>query len=101
MVFHFYNTCLNSFNISSHFSDGIIISSTYLKFSSGFTVLSAIMFPIKSSAASAALGLLFWKQFLKVILVLAALSNNCVPYLLDRFLENNKNPHPLTYFHVL
>ena len=28
-MFHFYNTCLNSFNISSLFSEGIIISSSY------------------------------------------------------------------------
>ena len=51
-MFHFYNTFLNSFNISSLFSGGIIISSTGF----GFTILlsfnlataSAILFPINS-----------------------------------------------------
>ena len=40
----FYNNCLNSFSISSLFSGGIIISSTFLEFSSGtvfgFTIVS-------------------------------------------------------------
>ena len=34
-------------------------------------------------------------------LVLAASSNNYIPYLLERFLLNGKNPYPLTYFLVL
>ena len=55
MVFQFYNTSLTSFNISSLVSDGMIIYSTSLKFSSGFTILLAIMFPINSPVASAAL----------------------------------------------
>ena len=33
--------------------------------------------------------------------VLAAISNNCFPFLLDRYFENDKNPYPLTYFLVL
>ena len=45
MMFCFYNTCLNSFNISSLSSGGIIISLT------GFKILSAIIFTIKSPAA--------------------------------------------------
>ena len=32
--------------------------------------------------------------------VLAAIFNNFFPYLLDRFLGNDKNPYPLTYFLV-
>ena len=56
-MFHFYNTFLNSFNISFLFSDGVITSSTFLVFSSitgfDFTILLtfdlvtafAILFP--------------------------------------------------------
>ena len=59
MVFHFYNICLDSFYISSLFSDGIIISSTYHKFSAGkgfdFTILSVILYAINSPVASTAL----------------------------------------------
>ena len=55
----FYNTCLTSFNISYHFFGGITISSTFLEFSAGkvfgFTILSAILLPIKLPVASAAL----------------------------------------------
>ena len=48
-MFHFYNTFLNLFNISSYFSRGVIISST----GSGFSILTlfdlvtvaAILFP--------------------------------------------------------
>ena len=65
MVFHFYSTCLNSFNISSLYCGGIIMLSTSVKFSSEtgfcFTVLSAILFPIKSPVVSAA----FWTTFLE------------------------------------
>ena len=51
--------CLNSFNISSLFSGGIIISSTFLKFVSDFTILSAILFPKKLSFTLAVL----WTTF--------------------------------------
>ena len=51
-MFHFYNTCLNSFNTSTYLPGGIIISSTFPEFSSitclGFTILSAILFPKNS-----------------------------------------------------
>ena len=44
MVLNFYNTCLNSINISPLFSDGIIMLSTFLEFSAaedfGFTISS-------------------------------------------------------------
>ena len=59
MMLHFYNTCLNSFNISTLYSGGIIISSTSIEFSAGkvfgLTILSATLFPIKSPVASTAL----------------------------------------------
>ena len=63
-MFHFYNTCLNSFNISFPFSGGIIISST----GSCFTILSsyelvtatAILFPKNSPA--------LWTTFLEAVL---------------------------------
>ena len=64
-----YNTCLNSFNISSYFSGRIIISSTFFQFSSGtcfdFNILSAILFPINLFVASVALWTTFQKQFLE------------------------------------
>ena len=96
----FYNTCLNPFNIYL-FSGEIIISAASLKFSSqmsfGFTILSAILFPINSSIASAAL----WTTFLEAGFtvsspVLAAVSNNIFLYLFDKFLD--KNSYPLQHF---
>ena len=63
-MLHFYNTCLNSFNISSLFSGGIIISSTCLRFSSitcfGFATLLAILFPVNLTVASVALWTTFF-----------------------------------------
>ena len=63
----FDNTCVNSFNISSLCSSVMIISSTFLEFATGtgfgFTTLSAILFPINSPVALAAL----WTDFLKVV----------------------------------
>ena len=54
----FYNNHLNSFNISSLFSAGIIISLKFLEFTSGtdsgFTIFSVILFPLNSPIASAA-----------------------------------------------
>ena len=106
MVFYFYNTCLNSFNFSSLFAGEIIISSTSPKLSSGtgfgFTILSAILFPMNSAVASVVL----WTTFLEAVFrasspVLVAVSNNCFQYLSERFLANDKNPYPLTYFLLL
>ena len=95
---HFYN----SFNISSLFSDGINISSIFLKFSSitgfVFTFLLAILFPINLPVASAAL----WTTFQKTVFKASSLLfNNWFLYLLDKFLENDENPYHLTYFLVL
>ena len=102
----FYNTCLNLFNISSLFSGGIIVSSTFHEIISGagfsFTILSSILFSMNFPVGSAAL----WATFLKAvfrasILVFVAVSNNYFPYFLDRFLRNEKNTYPLKYFFVL
>ena len=89
-MFHFYNTFLNLSNISSFFSDGIIISST----GSCFTILSSfdlvtasvIFFPIDSPA--------LWANFLEAS---STISISCFLY----FLANDKNPYSLTYFLVL
>ena len=71
-MFHFYNnTSLNLLNISSLFSGGIITSSTFLGFSSVFTIslllylvtVSAILFPINSPA--------IWATFLKAVLAVS------------------------------
>ena len=98
MVFHIYNAYLNSFNISSLFSGGIIIiSSTFLKFLSetdcGFTIFYMIFFPINSPVASAALLTTFLEAvFRESSPVLAAISNYCFLHLLR--IANDKNPYP-------
>ena len=96
-MFYFYNTCLNSFIFFSFFGR-IIIFSTFFRFSPitcfGFTILSAILFPINSPVASAAL----WNTFLEsVFRTSSPVSNNCFLY----FLTNDINPYLLTYFLVL
>ena len=63
-MFHFYNMFLNLFNISSFFSSGIIISSTFLGFSLGLSLFdlvtaSAILFHKSSSA--------LWTTFLEAV----------------------------------
>ena len=90
-MFHFYNTFLNLFNISSVISVGIIIYSTGSSFSilSSFELVteSAILFPKNSSA--------FWATFSEVVFTASSpVSNNCFLY----FLANDKS---LTYFIVL
>ena len=101
-MIHFYNTFVNSFNISSLFSREIIISSTFLEFYSiagfGFTSLSAILFPINATVASAAL----WVTVLEAVFkAYSPASNNCFVYLFDKFLENDKDPYSLKYFLIL
>ena len=91
IVFHFYNTCLNSFSISFLFSGGLIISSKFLKFSSNFTILSscdlatasAILFPKNLSV--------LWTTFLEgVFKGSSQVSHNYFLYLSDRFLQMTK-----------
>ena len=90
-MFHFHNTCFNSFNISSLFSGGIIIYST----GSCFTILSsyklvtgsAILFPNNSPV--------FWTTFLEAVFKESnPVSNNCIFYIAFLyFLANDKNPY--------
>ena len=95
--FHFENAFLSLFNISSLFFGGVIISSTFLEFSSGFTILlsfdlvtaSAISFPKNSPA----LWITFLEQFLNNLAVYPII----VFYI---FLQMIKI-HGLTYFVVL
>ena len=67
-MFHFYEICLNLFNISSVFSGGINISLTFFKFlpNTGFyfTILSTILLPKNLSVVSAALWATFYNCFL-------------------------------------
>ena len=84
-MFHFSNTYLNLFNVSSLFSGGIIISSTGSCFtillSSKLVAVSAILF-LKNSPA-------LWTTFLEVVNIESCpASNNCFLY----FLANVKNP---------
>ena len=63
-----------------------------------FTIFPAILFSIDSPVASAAL----WTTFLETVFRASSpVSNNCFLYLLEKFLANDKNPYPLTYFVVL
>lgn len=60
-----------------------------------------ILFPINSPDTAA-----LQTSFLKPVSatsspVFVAVSNNLLPYLLDRFLENDKNQYPLTYSLIL
>lgn len=102
-MFQFYKTWINSFNISTICTDGIIFSSTLFELSSGtdfvFTISSAILFPINSFVALAAL----WTTFLVAVFkawcpIYVGAFINCLLYLLDIFLRNDKNPYPFTCF---
>ena len=102
-MFQFYKTWINSFNISTICTDGIIFSSTLFELSSGtdfvFTISSAILFPINSFVAPAAL----WTTFLVAVFkawcpVYVGAFNDCLLYLLDKFLRNDKNLYPFTCF---
>ena len=88
-MFHFYDTCRNSFNISFLFSGGITISSAFLGCSSGFKIFPTILFRINSPVASAAL----WTTFLEAVFrAFSPVFNNCfVLYFLEKFLANDKN----------
>ena len=97
MVSHFYNTCLKSFNTTSLFKGGIIISLTFLE---GFTIYQRC-FPIDSLVTSAVLQTTFLETAFKAsIPVFVTVSDNCFPYLFNRFLASNKNQYPLTNFLV-
>ena len=91
-MFHFYNTCLISFNIPSLVSGGIIVSAAGFVFtilsSYNLVTASAVLFPKNSLVTSAALSITF----------LEGLFSSCFPYLLAQFLAKDKNPYSLTYF---
>ena len=95
---HFYNTCLNSFNISSLFSGGITISST------GFVYRILLLYNLVTACAilSPKNSLVLWTTFLEEVFKESSpVSNNCFLCLLEKFLANDKNPYPLRYFLVL
>ena len=105
-MFSFYNTGVISFNNFSLFSAGIIISSTFLEFSLNYMFLfhSFVLFQISYCVCN----FIFYKftccftcfmdYFLEAVFkAYSPVSNNCFLY----FLENDKNPYPLTYFLVL
>ena len=83
--------------MSSLFSGEITISSIFLEFYSGtdfgLTILSAILFPMLQLPY----GILFFALKTASSPIFVVVSNNCFPYLVDRFLANDKNPYPLTY----
>ena len=90
-VFYFCSTCLDSFNIYSLFCWNSYFFNISWIFIRCYNFL-AILFPINSPVASAAL----WTNFLEAVFrgsgpVLVAAFNNCLWYLLDRFLTNDKN----------
>ena len=89
-MFHFNNTFLNLFDISSLFSGGMIVSSTgsCLTILSSFelVIVSSILFPKNLPA--------LWTTFLEAF---SSVPNNCFSY----FLANDKNPYPVMCFLVL
>ena len=100
-----YSTCLNSFSISSLFSSGITISSTFFGFSSGtgfnFTVYSEIAFPMNLPVDSAVICTTYFEAvFTTSSPVFVGVSNNYFPYLLEIFLANDKIPQPSRYLLV-
>ena len=86
-MFHFYNTFLSLFKISSLFSGGIIISLI------GFCFLLLSLFELVTPSAILCPKNLrvLWTSFLKGF---SRVSNNCFLY----FLANNKNPYPFNMF---
>ena len=92
-MFHFYNACINLFNISSLFSCGIIIFSTSIV----FTILSlfdlatacAISFRKNSLELSTTFLEAVFKKSCRVL-------KNCSFY----FLAHDKSSYPLTYFYL-
>ena len=93
-MFHFCNNCLNSFNVSSLFSGGIIISSTGCY----FTILSLFDLVTASGILSSKNSPALWSTFLEEVFgASSAVSNNFFLY----FLANDRDPYPLAYFLVL
>ena len=86
-MFHFDNTCLNPFDISSVFSGGAIICSA------DFIILPSILFLKNLPLASATLRNTFFGEVFKAFFPVL---NNCFSHLLDRFLANVKNLYSLT-----
>ena len=77
----------------------ILINSYSYKFAPiigfGFRILAAVLFPINSPVASAALGTtVFEAVFRASSFVRVAVSSNYFPYLLNIFLANDKNLYP-------
>ena len=103
-MFHFYNTFLNLFNISSLSSSGIIICSTFLAFSSVFTILTSFNLVTASVLSYFRIthllyGLLFWRQFLKHLVLYPLIVFQSINLIAND--KNDKNSYPLTYFLVL
>ena len=99
-------TPINLFNISCLFSDRTTTPSTFHEFTSRtgfrFIISSAIFFPINSPVAPAVL----WPTILEAAFAassptFARVSNIFFFCICQRFLANDKNPYPLTYFIVL
>ena len=101
MVFHFfsffYSLSLLPFQVEEIFLQDfqdfqqkkVLVSQFHQRF----------LFHINSPVASAALWTTLLKADFRVSsFVLVAVSHKFFPYLLDRFLANDKNPYPLTYF---
>ena len=93
----FYVNCLNLFNISSLFSGRIIISPASLELSEDNVLLLLLLLQVHLLLQLPA------KLFLEAVFrastpALAAVSNNFFAYLFERFLRNDINPYPLTYF---
>ena len=107
MVLHFYNTCLNSLNISALFSGGLIIFSTFIEFSSitGFVLTILSSFDLATASAifflqkfTCFMDYFFGTSFKRISVLYPII---VFLYFFDKFLPNDKNIYPLTYFLVL
>ena len=96
-----YNTCLKLFNISCLFSGEITISSIFPRTLSvfGFTIFSAILFPMNSLVASGALCINYLEEgFRASIPVFVTVSNSFFSYLLEGCFADDKNLYSWRYY---
>ena len=85
-----------------HFIIVLLIRLVFLLFFSGEITISSTFLEFSSAGVSAALQTTFLDEVFRASYpIFVAASNTFLLYLLDRFLENDKNPYPLTYFLVI
>ena len=97
-MLHFYNTSLNLLNISSLFSSEIVISSTFLRFSSGSQFYHRMTYLLPLQFYLLKIYILYGLLLLEVVLKESRpVFNDCF----SCFLAIQKNKFPLTSFLLL